>query len=363
MKKKYILPIALGIFMNLGSYAQQNLPYTEIFTEVNTGSGTLPVGWSSNAVSPVAVLHGTVNGYSGTDGSGSVMFNLFNSVGLAELPLTSPTLNNNSNTVKLTFDFAAAVRHQGPASLPQTYAQDRFQIFTSTDGGTTYTMIKDYLIGDTGELNTGGIKINSLFTPTATEWVTKTLSLPVGTNRVLFKAFKPVVTMQGNFAYLDNVQFQICNAAVPVGAPVQYNITYSTVADLVVSGTALTWYSDAGLTTVIPTTTPLVNGTTYYVTSSSDGCSSAPLAVLFDETANVNEIILSQVNLFPNPASSVVTIGGIEEVDVVKIYDVIGKLVYQTKQMQFSVAGLQKGMYLVEIQLGSSIKKEKLIVN
>jgi len=361
MKKKYIIPLSL--LMSLGVYSQQSLPFTEIFTEVTVGSGTLPVGWSSNAASPVAVLNGSVNAYSGTDASGSVMFNLFNSVGLAELPLTSPTLTNNSNnTIKLTFDFAAAVRHQGPAALPQTYAQDRFQVFTSTDGGTTYTMIKDYLIGDTGELNTGGIKINTLFTPTATEWVTKTLSLPAGTNKVLFKAFKPVVTMQGNFAYLDNVQFQICNTAVPVGAPVQYNVAYTTVADLVVTGTALTWYSDAALTTSIPSTTPLVSGTTYYVTSTEDGCSSAPLAVLFDETANVNELSLSKVTLFPNPSSGLVTVGGIEQIDVIRIYDVAGKLIYQTKNTQFSVESFQTGIYLVEIQLGASVKKEKLIV-
>ena len=90
------------------------------------------------------------------------MFNLYKA-GLTELTLTSPTLDNEENTLKLTFDFAAAVYHQGPAFLPQTYGQDRFQILASTDGGTTFTLVKDYLIGDTGELNTGGVKITQIY--------------------------------------------------------------------------------------------------------------------------------------------------------------------------------------------------------
>jgi len=271
-------------------------------------------------------------------------------------------LNNSTNTIKLTFDFAAAVRHQGPATLPQTYAQDRFRVYASTDDGVTYTMVKDYLIGDSGELNTGGIKINTMFTPTATEWETKTLSLPVGTNKVQFKAFKPNITVQGNFAYLDNVQFEVCTTTIPVGAPIQYDATYTTVADLVVTGTNLTWYSDPGLTNEIPTTTSLVNGVTYYVTSTENDCASAPLAVLFDQAASINDLVLSKINIFPNPSSDIVTVGGIENVDRIRIYDVTGKIVYQTQKLQFSVDSFQKGFYVVEIQSGSVIKTEKLIV-
>ena len=53
MKKKYTLTAVLAIALNFGIYAQQNLPFSEIFTEVIVGSGTLPVSWSSNATTPV----------------------------------------------------------------------------------------------------------------------------------------------------------------------------------------------------------------------------------------------------------------------------------------------------------------------
>src|SRR5690606_449018 len=161
-EKKYLIPF----FALLGSTAvnaQQNLPFNESFIPVDGSSGTFPTGWINNTDNPVVVLNSDVNAYSGTDESGSAMFNLYNSAGLTELTLTSPTLDNEENTLKLTFDFAAAVYHQGPAFLPQTYGQDRFQILASTDGGTTFTLVKDYLIGDTGELNTGGVKINQIY--------------------------------------------------------------------------------------------------------------------------------------------------------------------------------------------------------
>ncbi len=43
-------------------------------------------------------------------------------------------------------------------SLCANAQQDRFQILASDDDGLTFTLVKDYLIGDQGELNTGGNK-------------------------------------------------------------------------------------------------------------------------------------------------------------------------------------------------------------
>ena len=47
-----------------------------------------------------------------------------------------------------------------------------------------------------------------------------------------------------------------------------------TLNDLVVNGTNLQWYADADGTIPLPTDTPLVNNTTYYVTQAIDGCES-----------------------------------------------------------------------------------------
>ncbi len=55
-----------------------------------------------------------------------------------------------------------------------------------------------------------------------------------------------------------------------------------TLADLTVSGTNLTWYSDEALTTSVPDTTEAVAEATYYVTQTVNGCESAALAIVID---------------------------------------------------------------------------------
>ncbi len=169
-------------------------------------------------------------------------------------------------------------------------------------------------------------------------------------------------TATGNMAYLDNVNIETCTTPVPQGASTQYDVSYTTVADLVVTGTNLTWYSDAGLTIEIPSTTPLVIGNTYYVTSTDNGCEGAALAVLFDPKAGVNELMLSQISIYPNPVSTTLTVGGVDKVDAVRVFDAAGKMVLNTKQTQFSIAHLKAGVYVVEIKVDTAIKREKIIV-
>jgi|ADGO01.1.fsa_nt_gi hypothetical protein len=68
--------------------------------------------------------------------------------------------------------------------------------------------------------------------------------------------------------------------ATPTGETTQTLTEGQTLADLVVGGANLTWYSDASLTEEIPATTEAVDGTTYYVTQTIDGCESEALANL-----------------------------------------------------------------------------------
>src|SRR5690606_4096596 len=69
------------------------------------------------------------------------------------------------------------------------------------------------------------------------------------------------------------------NIVAPTGASDQTVLVGATIAGLAVSGNNLVWYADAALTQVIPTTTVLVNGTTYYVVSETADCQSDALAI------------------------------------------------------------------------------------
>ena len=72
-----------------------------------------------------------------------------------------------------------------------------------------------------------------------------------------------------------------------------------------------------------------------------------------NESENVNSI-----NLFPNPATSAVSIEG-ENISLVMIYDVNGKLIVKSTQKQIDISTLSKGVYSVVIvsEKNRSVKK------
>jgi hypothetical protein len=89
---------------------------------------------------------------------------------------------------------------------------DRLSIETSTNAGTTYTTLVVLDGGEYGPLATAP-PTTAEFVPTATQWATKRYALPVGTNRVRFRA----VSAYGNDLYLDNCTMGT-SVAVEVGA-------------------------------------------------------------------------------------------------------------------------------------------------
>ena len=75
-------------------------------------------------------------------------------------------------------------------------------IYYSTDAGATWTLLLAMPGGPTGILNPLGLVTTSFFVPTASQWSTKTLALPAGTNMIKFTG----VSAFGNVLWLDNVK-------------------------------------------------------------------------------------------------------------------------------------------------------------
>src|SRR5690554_1165803 len=79
---------------------------------------------------------------------------------------------------------------------------------------------------------------------------------------------------------IDEAQLDCSDyTTAPQGDADQFSEIGHTLADLDVSGSNLTWYSDATLSTVIPDTTPTVDGAVYYVTQTLNSCVSDALEV------------------------------------------------------------------------------------
>jgi photosystem II stability/assembly factor-like uncharacterized protein len=165
-----------------------------------------PTGWTLGLPTPAIWGTYAVSGYGVGTASAKADF-YSTSSGFQELisaPLTSASVAGDS----LKFDHAYA-----------TYSgeNDNLDILTSTDAGTTWTLLINYAGGTSGPLNTGGTT-TSAFVPTAAQWATKTIALPVGTNKISFRAN----TAFGNNLYLDNVRI------VPLPAPTLTSTVYLT---------------------------------------------------------------------------------------------------------------------------------------
>ena len=72
------------------------------------------------------------------------------------------------------------------------------------------------------------------------------------------------------------VSISIQNTPIPTGNPSQEFCSTSnpTLSDIIVSGTAINWYANNSSTTILPNTTVLVDGTTYFATQTVNGCES-----------------------------------------------------------------------------------------
>lgn len=153
----------------------------------------LPADWVSISGSGNWFPNNYAGGY-GWSG-GSVRARFCNITGTVPFHLITPPLNmSNMDGIDLIFDYAYA-----------TYLNrvDKLEIFVSSDYGATYVLHYTMLGGSSGELNTAGSQSTD-FIPTIGQWRTKTISIPLGTNKIRFTA----TSANGNNLYLDNIVLQ-----------------------------------------------------------------------------------------------------------------------------------------------------------
>ncbi|MBA5791241.1 T9SS type A sorting domain-containing protein [Flavobacterium sp. xlx-214] len=87
-----------------------------------------------------------------------------------------------------------------------------------------------------------------------------------------------------------------------------------------------------------------------------------------NKVLSTQEVLSSHFNLYPNPATDIVTITSNENIDVtdIKIYDLTGKLIStqynnNEKIIQLNVTGLVTGTYLLHLQTNKGVAIKKMI--
>ena len=157
--------------------------------------------------------------------------------------------------------------------------------------------------------------------------------------------------------------------AAPTGTAIQDFTTGQTLANFTVAtaaGGTVTWYSSATGSTVLPSTTVLVSGTTYYASQTVGGCeSTARLAVTAGTDLKTPAFELSSLRYYPNPVQDILTVDYSDTIQGVQLYNMLGQLVYNrntnASKVTIDMASMATGNYILQVTVKGITKNVKVI--
>ncbi|MBS1514349.1 MAG: T9SS type A sorting domain-containing protein [Bacteroidetes bacterium] len=174
-----------------------SLPLNENFS----GTTFPPAEWALTFTGTQYWTRQTASGYG--VGSGSARYNMWSASAGTVQSLTSnvfPAVTAGANYLRFNYS-------HGYYLASGVLAADSIGIFTSTNGGTTWTSLitlkatQTPQVGVNSTSNLSTAASQTQFTPTATQWGTKIFAMPVGTNQVRFTGY----SVFGNDAFIDDI--------------------------------------------------------------------------------------------------------------------------------------------------------------
>ncbi|UOK43675.1 MULTISPECIES: T9SS type A sorting domain-containing protein [Flavobacterium] len=144
----------------------------------------------------------------------------------------------------------------------------------------------------------------------------------------------------------------------------------ATIEDLTPTGPGIVWYPTAADalagTNAIPAGTQLTNGSVYYAMQTVGGCrSTSYLAVTASVTLGVNDFILSNLKLYPNPVADILKVENGQTISIIEVYSITGQRVMtktvNTMSASIDMSPLAGGTYLVKVVADDVVKTVKVI--
>jgi len=156
------------------------------------------------------------------------------------------------------------------------------------------------------------------------------------------------------------------NTPAPTADSPQAMTVGQTVADIVVVGENLTWYSDEELTTEVAETTVLEEGSyTFYVTQTIGDCTSEAIEVVVEVTLSTGGFDVMSFKAYPNPVKDIFTISynkNIAEVTVVNMLgQIVAKQTVQSTDAQVDMSALPAGNYVVKVAVDGAVQTLKVV--
>jgi hypothetical protein len=177
--------------------------------------------------------------------------------------------------------------------------------------------------------------------------------------------FTPAV---GQCATTQTLNVTVTVTPAPTATSPQDFPAGATLADLVVNGTGIIWYDSSTLGNVLPATTPIVSGTTYYASQTVGGCESVQRVAIQAGTAlKVDGFDNANFKYYPNPVNNILTVSYSEAITGLKLYNMVGQQLItksvNANETQIDMSHLPAGSYLLEVSSGNKSKMVKLLKN
>ena len=146
---------------------------------------------------------------------------------------------------------------------------------------------------------------------------------------------------------------QVATPSVPTANSTQTFNAGDTLANLIVNGTNLQWYSSSTGGTTLPLNTVLVSGTTYYVSQTINGCESSRIAITVTQALNNSSFELDNFLLYPNPTINFLNFKSTVQLEKIAIYNMLSQLVHEefpnSKEGTINIGKLAQGTYVVKV--------------
>jgi|GEM_PF-1291902 len=199
-------------------------------------------------------------------------------------------------------------------------------------------------------------------TPITGTWNPSSVDFTIYTEQTF--EFTPAV---GSCANTKSITVTVTPTPVaPTGEANQNFTAGETIADLVVDGTNLVWYSDSGFTDQLSDSELLVDGTTYYVINEVGNCQSEALAIKVTEVVSRTDFDLYGFKYYPNPVNDVLQLTTNTPIEKVVVSNMLGQQVnvrLSSDKTSLDMSNLPSGNYFVKVTIEGVSKMIKVIKN
>ncbi|MBD3581179.1 T9SS type A sorting domain-containing protein [Flavobacterium selenitireducens] len=169
----------------------------------------------------------------------------------------------------------------------------------------------------------------------------------------------------------------------PTGEAKQSFSTGATLADLAVTGENIQWYSTQNIclsnvtgrnatasivasNAILPISTLLTDGTTYFASQTVDGVESFyRLGVTVESQLSAPDAVRKNFIIYPNPAGNELHVDSEEGIDRIEILNLLGNLLYSANvsggNATISTASLSTGIYILNVHRNGQSQQTKFI--